>query len=69
MRSNNSLEPLNSGRLLSDSDLYAKVEEKNEQIAHRRIVANGKLRNHGRNNNSPQLNGRTKFSLGTECAP
>jgi hypothetical protein len=26
------------------------VDEKNEQIAHRRIVATGKLRNHGRNN-------------------
>jgi hypothetical protein len=30
------------------------VEEKNEQIAHRRIVAGREiLRNHGRNNNSP----------------
>jgi hypothetical protein len=31
------------------------VDEKNDQIAHRRIVAGRKiLRNHGRNNNSPE---------------
>jgi hypothetical protein len=38
-RSNTSLESHNSGRLLSDNDLYTKVEEKNEQIAHRRMVS------------------------------
>ena len=48
------LESHNYGRLQSDNDLYIKVDEKDEQIRHRRIVAGrGILRNHGRNNNSP----------------
>jgi hypothetical protein len=46
--------------VLSDNDLYIndlhiKADENDEKIALRRIIAGrGILRNHGRNNNSPE---------------